>query len=82
MTFSEVLTEQTTSAESTPVSTPKTASQEERDLVDDAFYIKKQRWGTFVSYKEDGTPLVTSLTEEACLNATRFYLKGLQEGWG
>ena len=74
MTSSAVLTEQTTSAESVAATT--------RELIDGAFYIKKQRWGTFVSYGEDGTPLITSLTEELCLSATRFYLKGLQEGWG
>ena len=51
-------------------------------LHDNAFYVKKQRWGTYVSYRaETDQPLVTSLTEELCIHATRFYLKGLQEGW-
>jgi hypothetical protein len=42
--------------------------------------VVRQRWGTYVSHGEDGTPLVTSLTEEACVAATRFHLKGLQDG--
>ena len=73
MTSSAVLTKPTTNVESAAAST--------RDLIDDTFYIQKQRWGTFVSHLADGTSLVTSLTEELCLSATRFWLKGTQEGW-
>jgi hypothetical protein len=51
------------------------------NYIDDAFYVKKQRWGTWVSYDKNDKALVTSLTEENCINATRFYLKGLQEGF-
>jgi hypothetical protein len=51
-------------------------------LYDNAFYVRRQRWGTFVSYRADtDQSLITSLTEELCIHATRFYLKGLQEGW-
>lgn len=50
-------------------------------LIDGLFYIERQRWGTYVSYRRDGTPLITSLTEELCIEATRFWLKGSQEGW-
>ena len=50
-------------------------------LIDGAFTIDKARWGTWRSYDAEGKGLVTSLTEEACINATRSYLKGLQEGW-
>ena len=81
MTSSAVLTKPTTSVESTPANTPKTASQGGKDLIDDTFYIQRQRWGTFISHLADGTPLVTSLTEELCLSATRFWLKGSQGGW-
>jgi len=48
---------------------------------DNSFIIEKQRWGTYISKDLEGKPLVTSLTEEICLKATRFYLKGVQEGW-
>lgn len=54
---------------------------EDLNLIDDAFYIRQQRWGTFVSYDKDGNGLVTSLTEEQCISATRYFLKGRQEGF-
>jgi hypothetical protein len=54
---------------------------EELNLIDDAFYVKQQRWGTWDSYDKDGKGLVTSLTKEQCVAATRFYLKGRQEGF-
>ena len=53
----------------------------ELNLIDDAFYIKQQRWGTFVSYDRNGKEIITSLTEDECVSATRFYLKGRQEGF-
>jgi hypothetical protein len=53
----------------------------EKILIDDAFYVKQQRWGTWDSYDKDDKPLVTSLTEQLCVEATRFYLKGKQEGF-
>ncbi|MFZ9740747.1 MAG: DUF7468 family protein [Candidatus Nanopelagicaceae bacterium] len=54
---------------------------EEKKWIDDAFYVKEQRWGTWVSYDKQDKSLITSFTEEVCINATRFYLKGLQEGF-
>ena len=53
----------------------------EQQLIDDSFYVKQQKWGTWDSYDKDGKCIITSLTEENCINATRFYLKGLQEGF-
>lgn len=53
----------------------------EKELIDDAFYVEKQRWGTWVSENLAGVSLVTSMTKEFCIDATRFYLKGLQEGF-
>ena len=52
----------------------------EQQLIDDAFYVKKQKWGTFDSYDKDGKCIITSLTEEECVKATRWYLKQKQEG--
>ncbi len=49
-------------------------------VIDGAFSVRKQKWGTYVSYAEDGTELITSLTEELCVSATRWYLKWKQEG--
>jgi len=44
-------------------------------LVDNAFTVDKARWGTFRSFDPEGKALVTSPTEEACVEATRCYLK-------
>ncbi len=54
---------------------------EDAATIDDAFWIKKQRWGTFVSIGANDLEIITALTEEQCISATRWYLKGLQEGW-
>ena len=49
---------------------------------DETFIVRKQRWGTHVSYSlTDDQAIITSLTLENCVAATRFYLKGKQEGW-
>ena len=53
----------------------------EKQLYDDAFYVEQKKWGTWDSYDKDGKCIVTSLTEENCVRATRFVLKGRQEGW-
>ena len=53
-----------------------------QEIYDEMFVVRKQRWGTYVSYSvADDQPLITSLTQELCVAATRFYLKGEQEGW-
>jgi len=53
----------------------------EKKLIDDCFYVEQKKWGTWDSSDKDGKGLITSLTEESCISATRFYLKGRQEGW-
>jgi hypothetical protein len=50
-------------------------------VYDEAFTVKAQPWGTFVSRDLDGKALVTSLSEEGCIDTTRWYLKGRQEGF-
>ena len=54
---------------------------EHTTLIDGAFTVDKHRWGTWGSVDAKGEKLVTSLTKEDCIEATRFYLKGLQEGF-
>ena len=54
----------------------------EKKLIDECFYVEQKRYGLWDSTDKDGKGLITSLTEENCIMATRFYLKGLQEGWG
>ena len=50
-------------------------------LIDGAFTVDKARWGTWRSYDHEGKELITSLTEEACIAATRCHLKWQQEGF-
>ena len=50
-------------------------------LIDGCFTVDKARWGTWRSYDQEGKGLITSLTEEACINATRCFLKWGQEGF-
>jgi uncharacterized protein YtpQ (UPF0354 family) len=54
----------------------------EVEWIDDCFRVYKTQYGVWHSAKKDGTELVTALTEEQCISGTRFYLKGIQDGWG
>jgi len=53
----------------------------EKKLIDDAFYVEQKKYGLWYSTDKDGNGLITSLTEQQCISATRFYLKGRQEGF-
>ena len=53
----------------------------DKKLIDDAFTVEKARF-LWNSKDKDGNGLVSALTEQACITATRFYLKGKQEGFG
>lgn len=53
----------------------------ERKLIDDCFFIEQKKWGTWDSYDKEGKCIITSLTENECINATRYVLKGRQEGF-
>ena len=53
----------------------------EQQLIDECFYVEQKQWGTWDSYDKDGKCIVTSLTEEECIKATRFVLQGRQEGF-
>ena len=55
-------------------------STQDPKLIDDAFYVKKERF-LWHSEDKDGNGLVSALNEKDCTAATRFYLKGKQEGW-
>ena len=50
--------------------------------IDDAFYIKKTRFGLHVSILKEpyGAHFLTALEYDGCLNITRWHLKCLQEG--
>ncbi len=51
------------------------------NLYDDCFYVQQKKYGLWYSTDKEGNGLITSLTEEQCVSATRFYLKGRQEGF-
>lgn len=59
----------------------KKEEPKEHIWVDGVFRLQEERWGTWVSYDKQGNKLISSLTEDICLSATRFYLKGKQEGF-
>jgi hypothetical protein len=51
----------------------------QKTLIDDCFYVEESTWKTWRSYDKDGNVLITSLTSETCVAATRQYLKWKQE---
>lgn len=53
----------------------------EHEWIDGAFRIEETRFKSFRSYSKEGKELITSLYRDTCIDATRFYLKGCQEGW-
>jgi hypothetical protein len=58
------------------------SNQQERIFYDEgAFYLNKTSYGLWHSFDKHEKPLITSLTEEECIRTTRWYLKGLQEGF-
>jgi len=55
-------------------------STQDPKLIDDAFTVEKARF-LWHSKDKEGNGLVSALSEQSCIAATRFYLKGKQEGW-
>lgn len=53
----------------------------EHEWYDDAFRVEQKKYGTWDSYTKDGKCIITSGTKEQCIATTRWYLKGLQEGF-
>ena len=55
---------------------------EDVQWIDDVFYIKKTRFGMFISILKEplGQHFITGPTEESVLNITRWHLKCIQEG--
>jgi hypothetical protein len=53
----------------------------EKQLYDDCFYVEQRKYGLWYSTDKEGKGLITSLTEDQCVTATRWYMKGLQEGF-
>jgi hypothetical protein len=47
---------------------------------DNAFYVEQKKYGLWQSHYPDDKGIITSLTEDQCVTATRWYLKAKQEG--
>lgn len=73
--------EATTSKQHSKESKESSDSKQNQELIDDCFYVEQKKWGTWDSKNKEGKNLITALTREECIKATRFYLKGLQEGF-
>ena len=54
--------------------------EEGEKVYDDAFVVRKTRYGLFNAIGLDGRKWVTALTEEACVYGTRFNLKAEIDG--
>lgn len=53
----------------------------QENLIDDAFYVKQTKWKTWNSYDENNKVIITSLSEDSCIQSTRWYLKKKQDGF-
>jgi|DEB0MinimDraft_6_1074348.scaffolds.fasta_scaffold79540_4 hypothetical protein len=53
----------------------------EHEWIDDCFRVYKTRFKIWHSASKDGKELITALSKDVCIQMTRFYLKGRQEGW-
>jgi len=55
---------------------------EDVEWIDDAFYIKKTRFGLFTSILKEplGQHFITGATEDGVIKVTRWHLKCLQDG--
>ena len=53
----------------------------EVNWIDDCFLVEQKKWGTWESFGKDGKGIITGMTEEIVIQATRFHLKGVQENW-
>jgi hypothetical protein len=52
---------------------------DDEKLIDDCFFVKQRPWKTWDSYDKNHKVLITALTEERCIESTRWYLKFLQD---
>ena len=51
----------------------------EKKLYDDCFFVEEKKYGLWSSFDKEGNGIITSLTEDECVRATRWYLKAKQE---
>jgi len=51
------------------------------EWIDNCFRVEQKRWKTWASYDKEGNEIITSLYEENCISATRWYLQAKQNGF-
>ena len=80
--MTETKTEQTPKLSSSFGGTVEKDIPEDVVWIDDAFYIKKTRFGLYTSILKEplGQHFITGATEEGVLTVSRWHLKSLQDG--
>ena len=51
------------------------------EWIDNCFRVEQKLWKTWSSYDTEGNEIITSLHEELCISATRWYLQAKQDGF-
>jgi len=64
-----------------PVSVEEFKLEEGETIHDDCFVVRESRHGLWNSTTVKGRKVLCALTEEVCIDMTRWHLKMEQEGW-
>jgi len=51
------------------------------EWIDNIFRVQQKSFGTWSSYSKDGAGILTALSKEHLISATRWYLQAKQEGF-
>ncbi|MFZ9204326.1 MAG: DUF7468 family protein [Candidatus Nanopelagicaceae bacterium] len=51
------------------------------EWIDECFRVEQKRFGTWSSYDKEGQGILTTLSKEHLISATRWYLRAKQEGF-
>jgi hypothetical protein len=51
------------------------------EWIDECFRVEQKRFGTWTSYDKEDKGILTTLSKEHLIDATRWYLRAKQEGF-
>ena len=51
------------------------------EWIDECFRVEQKRFGTWTSYDKEDKGILTTLSKEHLISATRWYLRAKQEGF-
>ena len=51
------------------------------EWIDECFRVEQKRFGTWISYDKESQGILTTLSKEHLISATRWYLRAKQEGF-